>query len=185
MCVIYEEKFHFQCQKVTSVLYKSISIDSLEQFQCLQCNFSVKDLSTCEIEPDSLSTERHADSLESPDAIITTVVIVKTVQKKESRKSAASLQFYTLNTCQLCSPPDGDNRIQPVEISTTKNPVFLINVYVPSRGTDKGYNSYRATLDTLTEMILKYQRTHTIVIAGDFNPFLDNIRTLVMRYLKN
>ncbi|CAG2220436.1 unnamed protein product [Mytilus edulis] len=65
--------------------------------------------------------------------------------------------------------PDGDNRIQAIEISTTKDPICLINVYLPSRGTDKGHDAYRAALDILKELLLKYQRTHSIIIAGDFN----------------
>ncbi|CAG2242590.1 unnamed protein product [Mytilus edulis] len=65
--------------------------------------------------------------------------------------------------------PDGDNRIQAIEISTTKDPICLINVYLPSRGTDKGHVAFRAALDILKELLLKYQRTHSIIIAGDFN----------------
>ena len=65
--------------------------------------------------------------------------------------------------------PDGDNRIQAIEISTTKKPICLINVYLPSRGTDKGHDAYRAALDILKELLLKYQITHSIIIAGDFN----------------
>ncbi|CAG2197511.1 unnamed protein product [Mytilus edulis] len=65
--------------------------------------------------------------------------------------------------------PDGNNRVQAIEISTTGNPTCLINVYLPSRGTDSGHDAYRAALDTLKEIILKYQDTHSIMIAGDFN----------------
>ncbi|CAG2248365.1 unnamed protein product [Mytilus edulis] len=65
--------------------------------------------------------------------------------------------------------PDGNNRVQAIEISTTGNPTCLINVYLPSRGTDSGHDAYRAALDTLKEIILKYQETHSIIIAGDFN----------------
>ncbi|CAG2212379.1 unnamed protein product [Mytilus edulis] len=65
--------------------------------------------------------------------------------------------------------PDGDNRIQAIEISITKDPICLINVYLPSRGTDKGHVAFRAALDILKELLLKYQRTHSIIIAGDFN----------------
>ncbi|CAG2247840.1 unnamed protein product [Mytilus edulis] len=65
--------------------------------------------------------------------------------------------------------PDGNNRVQAIEISTTGNPTCLINVYLPSRGTDSGHDAYRAALDTLKEIILKYQETHSIITAGDFN----------------
>jgi len=64
---------------------------------------------------------------------------------------------------------DEDNRIQAIEISTTDDPICLINVYLPSRGSDQGHNLYRAALDTLREMMFKYQSTDTIIIAGDFN----------------
>ncbi|VDI54908.1 Hypothetical predicted protein [Mytilus galloprovincialis] len=65
--------------------------------------------------------------------------------------------------------PDGNNKVQAIEISTTGNPTCLINVYHPSRGTDSGHDAYRAALDNLKEIILKYQDTHSIMIAGDFN----------------
>ncbi|CAC5384185.1 unnamed protein product [Mytilus coruscus] len=65
--------------------------------------------------------------------------------------------------------PDGNKRIQAIEISTVGNPTCLVNVYLPSRGTDKGHDTDRASLDTLKEIILKYQETHSIVIAGDCN----------------
>ncbi|VDH91245.1 Hypothetical predicted protein [Mytilus galloprovincialis] len=65
--------------------------------------------------------------------------------------------------------PDGNNRVQAIEISTTVNPTCLINVYLPSRGTDSGHDAYRAALYTLKEIILKHQETHSIITAGDFN----------------
>ncbi|CAC5417305.1 unnamed protein product [Mytilus coruscus] len=37
------------------------------------------------------------------------------------------------------------------------------------QGTDKRHDAYRASLDSLKEIILKYQETHSIVIAGDIN----------------
>jgi len=59
---------------------------------------------------------------------------------------------------------DGDNRIQAIEISTTDDPICLINVYLPSRGSDQGHILYRAGLDTLREMMFKYQSTHTVMV---------------------
>ncbi|CAG2225453.1 unnamed protein product [Mytilus edulis] len=54
--------------------------------------------------------------------------------------------------------PDGNNRVQAIEIATTGNPTCLINVYLPSRGTDSGHDAYRAALDTLKEIILKHYK---------------------------
>ncbi|CAC5367014.1 unnamed protein product [Mytilus coruscus] len=45
----------------------------------------------------------------------------------------------------------------------------VINVYLSSRGTDKKHDAFRSALDILKELLLKYQRTHSITIAGDFN----------------
>ena len=57
--------------------------------------------------------------------------------------------------------PDGDNRIKTLEISTTDDPIYLINVYLPPRGSDQGHNLYRTALDTLIEIMFKYQSTLT------------------------
>ncbi|VDI34484.1 Hypothetical predicted protein [Mytilus galloprovincialis] len=80
-----------------------------------------------------------------------------------------SSQQILVNQSYRNQGKDGNNRVQAIEISTAGNPICLINVYLPSRGTDSGHDAYRAALDTLKEIILKYQETHSIIIAGDFN----------------
>ncbi|CAC5366790.1 unnamed protein product [Mytilus coruscus] len=60
--------------------------------------------------------------------------------------------------------PDRNNRIQAIKVSTVGNPTCLINVYLPSRDTDKGHDTDRASLDTLKEIILKYQENHSITL---------------------
>ncbi|CAG2248366.1 unnamed protein product [Mytilus edulis] len=73
ICVVCDEKFHFQCQNITSDFCKSMSFETLERFQCMQCNASLKDLSICELESINQITEQSANSLNSPDTIVKTV----------------------------------------------------------------------------------------------------------------
>ncbi|CAG2251363.1 unnamed protein product [Mytilus edulis] len=73
ICVVCDEKFHFQCQNITSHFFKPMSFETLERFQCMQCNASLKDLSICELESIYQITERSANSLKSPDTIVKTV----------------------------------------------------------------------------------------------------------------
>ena len=65
--------------------------------------------------------------------------------------------------------PDGDHRIQAIEIITNDKSICLVNIYLPARGTTTGQELYRCVLDTLREIIWKYENTRTIIVAGDFN----------------
>jgi exonuclease III len=66
---------------------------------------------------------------------------------------------------------DGDHRIQAIEIITNEKSICLVNIYLPARGTTTGQELYRSALDTIRDSIWKYENTHTIIVAGDFNAF--------------
>ena len=81
MCITCEEKFHFQCQNITSDQYKSMSIDELEQFKCTQCNSLINDLSISEIETDPGNMVQFTGSSCSPDTLVKTVQINRNLEK--------------------------------------------------------------------------------------------------------
>ncbi|CAG2192969.1 unnamed protein product [Mytilus edulis] len=81
MCITCEEKFHFQCQNITSDQYKSMSIDELEQFKCTQCNLLLNDLSISEIETDAGNMIQFTGSSCSPDTLVKSVQINRKLEK--------------------------------------------------------------------------------------------------------
>jgi hypothetical protein len=65
-------------------------------------------------------------------------------------------------------PVDGSNRIALLDLQAT-NPICIINAYMPSRGLSSTELEYSAVLDELSEIILKYERSHAIILCGDWN----------------
>lgn len=70
--------------------------------------------------------------------------------------------------------PDGGNRIQCIEISTTHKPLLLVSVYMPCKGLKGNVEEFTDCLAQLTEIYEKYTHTHILVIGGDFNEELDS-----------
>ena len=66
---------------------------------------------------------------------------------------------------------DGDHRIVCLEILGSQ-PVILVSVYMPAKGSKARDEEYDVTLIGLDEIISRYQSTHNIIIAGDFNASL-------------
>ena len=70
---------------------------------------------------------------------------------------------------------EGRERIQCVEIQTSKNKNFLaISVYLPAVGSRNHEDEYKDAIDQLYEILQKYQNTHEIMIGGDLNEDLAN-----------
>lgn len=67
--------------------------------------------------------------------------------------------------------PDGSERVICLELNTDPTPCCLINGYLPCRGSYSN-DDYKATLDEIEEIILKYCDTHMILIMGDLNASL-------------
>ncbi|CAG2193575.1 unnamed protein product [Mytilus edulis] len=63
---------------------------------------------------------------------------------------------------------DGSNRIQCVELLTSK-PTIIMSVYLPTKSTTDSKIIFDDCIDQLYEIVQKYKETHDIVIGGDFN----------------
>ncbi len=66
---------------------------------------------------------------------------------------------------------DGDHRIVCLEIQGLQ-PIILVSVYMPAKGSKARDEEYEVTLIGLDEIISRYKSTHGIIIAGDFNASL-------------
>ena len=64
--------------------------------------------------------------------------------------------------------PDGGDRLQAVHITTTTDPVVLINTYMPTNGTMADI-AYEEVLDEVYEVMQKYSATNKIIWIGDIN----------------
>ena len=77
--------------------------------------------------------------------------------------------------------PDGGNRIIGVLLKLA-NPIFLLCVYLPTRGNGYSRDDYQAVLDELSEIIQKYTDSHTIILEGymnaSFHPNSSNTRDI-------
>jgi hypothetical protein len=81
---------------------------------------------------------------------------------------------------------DGGNRVQAIEIATVNSKLVLVCVYMPSKGLSDHYDDFVDTLEQLHEIIEKFQRTHKLVIGGDFNEDISgSIVTRRQRFLQN
>ena len=65
--------------------------------------------------------------------------------------------------------PDGNTRIQVLELKSNDIRVAIVNCYMPCRNSRTGLTDYDEALDTLGEILIKYRETHNIILAGDFN----------------
>ncbi|CAC5367026.1 unnamed protein product [Mytilus coruscus] len=63
---------------------------------------------------------------------------------------------------------DGSNRIQCVELLTSK-PAILMSVYLPTKSTTDSKIIFDDCIDQLYQIVQKYKGTDEIVIGGDFN----------------
>ena len=64
--------------------------------------------------------------------------------------------------------PDGGNRIQCITIRAEK-PILLVSIYMPCKGVTDNHEAFADCLDQLSEILLKYKDTHSILLGGDFN----------------
>ena len=82
----------------------------------------------------------------------------------------------------------GDNRMVVLEIQSVP-PVCICNVYMPcgnSKGNTRSDDSYQSCLDQIEEVLHIYQKTHIIIVMGDFNASLAVNRTNIQdRQLKS
>jgi hypothetical protein len=62
--------------------------------------------------------------------------------------------------------PDGSDRITAILISTSENPILLVNTYMPTEGAANSI--YEEVLDEIYELLSKYQ-LHTCIWTGDIN----------------
>ncbi len=70
---------------------------------------------------------------------------------------------------------DGDHRICCLEI-LREQPVIVISVYMPAKGSKQRDEEFEVTLAGLEEIISRYKHTHQLIIAGDFNASLKTDR---------
>ena len=68
--------------------------------------------------------------------------------------------------------PDGNSRIQVLELKFNDTSIAIENCYMPCRNSRTGLTDYDEALDTLGEILMKYRETHNIILAGDFNASL-------------
>ena len=69
--------------------------------------------------------------------------------------------------------PDGSHRIQCIEIEGAETRAIIICVYMPANGSRDHHIEYHECVDELREIVLKYERTHNIIIGGDINEDLN------------
>jgi hypothetical protein len=74
--------------------------------------------------------------------------------------------------------------ILPVELYLVHKYLHFYNLL--ASGTTTGQELLRSALDTLREIIWKYENTHTITVAGDYNEYKKNVKVELedFRYLK-
>ena len=63
---------------------------------------------------------------------------------------------------------DGGNRIQCVEVKGSE-PLLLVSEYMPCKGLQECVENFEDTLSQLSEIVIKYNDSHRIIIGGDFN----------------
>ena len=68
--------------------------------------------------------------------------------------------------------PDGNTRIQVLELKHSCTTFAIVNCYMPCRNSRTGATDYDDALDALGEILTKYRDTHHILLAGDFNSSL-------------
>ena len=108
-------------------------------------------------------------------------VNIKSVDDEEPISHAQKIRGYggiailgsnpTIND-NLKQLPDGNARIQAVELKTKNTKMVIINAYMPCRNSRTGSADFAETLDVIREITSKYRNTHSIVLLGDFNSSL-------------
>ena len=67
---------------------------------------------------------------------------------------------------------DGSERIQFVELSVLPKKLFVISVYMSTRGGSESTAKCQDCVDKVHEIYQKYSQTHDIVIRGDLYEYL-------------
>ncbi|CAC5358564.1 unnamed protein product [Mytilus coruscus] len=88
----------------------------------------------------------------------------------ERRRGHAGVSICTHKKLeQFIEPlPDGSNRIVGIRFNV-ENPIVFLCVYMPCRGNSNTLDDYQQILDELSEIIIKYSGSASIVIGGDMN----------------
>lgn len=70
----------------------------------------------------------------------------------------------------ICISPlsDGNKRLQSIEIRGAQ-PLFVISVYLPCKGSTDSIEEFRECIDLLNEINATYKDTHNILLGGDLN----------------
>ena len=71
---------------------------------------------------------------------------------------------------QINPLPDGSSGVLVTHIGPTENPVFLINMYMPTHGSA---NSYARVPDEMYEIMKKFREKDQVLWRGDFNGSFD------------
>ncbi|CAG2242064.1 unnamed protein product [Mytilus edulis] len=97
------------------------------------------------------------------------------VQRPNINQQVQQAQMFNPLPSELVTQLPTSDSNNCIAVDQTSSQQFLFNQSYRNQGkgnryvTDSGHDAYRAALDTLKEIILKYQHTHSIMIAGDFN----------------
>ena len=87
--------------------------------------------------------------------------------KFRSRGFAGTATIWSSEIDHLIEPiPDGSHRINAVLISTSADPILLLNTYMPTEGAANV--DYTETLDEIHELLCKYS-LYTNIWTGDIN----------------
>ena len=62
--------------------------------------------------------------------------------------------------------PDGNQRMQCIEVASNESRCLLISLYMPSRGITNCDVEFQECVDLLSEIVEKYQTSHEIIIGG-------------------
>ena len=97
---------------------------------------------------------------------------VSHAQKVRGYGGVAIVSNNTLLNDNIKQLPDGNTRIQVLELKSDGTKFLIVNCYMPCRNSKTGITDYDDALDTLGEILTKYSDTHNILLAGDFNASL-------------
>ena len=93
-------------------------------------------------------------------------------QKVRGYGGVAIVSNNTLLNDNIKQLPDGNTRIQVLELKSDGTKFLIVNCYMPCRNSKTGITDYDDAFDTLGEILTKYSETHNILLAGDFNASL-------------
>ena len=72
---------------------------------------------------------------------------------------------------------ESNERIQAVKITTKEPRLCVVNVYLPTLRLPASKESYQENLDVIHNIIQQYSSTHKVIICGDFNGSLYELRS--------